>query len=124
MNERAMDIYNRHNNGESFSSIAESYGISRCRASQIFNKTKMKVEALNTPLDLNILIDFLYIAAEKLGIDHSMSIRTYNCLRRYRIRTVEDFMKTTDDELLQIRNMGPKSVDFCLKAKEVMACQE
>jgi RNA polymerase sigma factor (sigma-70 family) len=39
-----------------------------------------------------------------------LSTRTYNCLRRARIRTIEDLKTKTNADLLRIRYMGKKSV--------------
>jgi len=39
------------------------------------------------------------------------SYRTYNCLRRFGINTLEELMNTTDEDLKQIRNFGRKSLE-------------
>ena len=38
------------------------------------------------------------------------SVRTYNCLKKANIQTVGDLCKTTEDELMNIRNFGRKSL--------------
>ena len=49
---------------------------------------------------------------EKWPIEElDLSIRSYNCLARAGIKTVEDLMKKTDEEIRNIRNFGKKSYD-------------
>ena len=38
-----------------------------------------------------------------------LSVRSYNCLRRAGIRTVEDLTKMTEEDLRRMRNLGSKS---------------
>lgn len=38
------------------------------------------------------------------------SVRTYNCLKKANIQTVADLAKTTEEELMNIRNFGRKSL--------------
>jgi DNA-directed RNA polymerase subunit alpha len=40
-----------------------------------------------------------------------LSVRSYNCLKRAGIHTVEDLTKKTEDEMLKVRNLGKKSLD-------------
>ena len=37
-----------------------------------------------------------------------LSVRTYNCLKRARIDTVEQLSQMTDDDLMRIRNFGQR----------------
>lgn len=43
--------------------------------------------------------------------DMDLSVRSYNCLKRASIHTVEDLTKKTEDEMLKVRNLGRKSLD-------------
>ncbi len=43
--------------------------------------------------------------------DLDLTVRTYNCLKREGIATVGELMDRTEQELLEIRNFGSKSVD-------------
>jgi DNA-directed RNA polymerase subunit alpha len=43
--------------------------------------------------------------------DMELSIRSYNCLKRAQIHTVDDLTKKTEDEMLKVRNLGRKSLD-------------
>ena len=40
-----------------------------------------------------------------------LSVRSYNCLKRAGIHTVEDLTKRTEDDMLKVRNLGRKSLD-------------
>lgn len=39
------------------------------------------------------------------------SMRTYNCLKKANVLTVRDLVEKTEDELMEIRNFGKKSLD-------------
>ncbi len=41
----------------------------------------------------------------------SLSVRSYNCLKREGVNTVGDLVQRTEQELLDIRNFGQKSID-------------
>lgn len=43
--------------------------------------------------------------------DLELSVRSYNCLRRAGINTVEELIKKTPEELAVVRNLGKKSLD-------------
>ncbi len=43
--------------------------------------------------------------------DLDLSVRSYNCLKRANIHTVEDLTKKTEDEMLKVRNLGVKSLE-------------
>lgn len=40
-----------------------------------------------------------------------LSVRSYNCLKRAGIHTVEDLTKKSEDDMLKVRNLGRKSLD-------------
>ena len=40
-----------------------------------------------------------------------LSVRSFNCLKRVNINTVEDLISKTDDEMIKIRNLGRKSLE-------------
>ena len=56
-------------------------------------------------LDKNKLI------LEKTIEEMDLSVRSYNCLKRANIHTVEDLTKKTEDDMLKVRNLGKKSLD-------------
>ena len=43
--------------------------------------------------------------------DMDLSVRSYNCLKRAGIQTVEDLTRRTEDDMLKVRNLGRKSLD-------------
>lgn len=43
--------------------------------------------------------------------DIDLSVRSYNCLKRAGIHTVEDLIKKSEDDMLKVRNLGRKSLD-------------
>jgi DNA-directed RNA polymerase subunit alpha len=49
-----------------------------------------------------------------------LSVRSYNCLKRAGINTVEDLINKTEDEMMKVRNLGRKSLDDVLgKLQEI-----
>ncbi len=40
-----------------------------------------------------------------------MSVRSFNCLKRAGIDTVEDLISRTGEEMMKVRNLGKKSLD-------------
>ena len=40
-----------------------------------------------------------------------LSVRSFNCLKRANINTVEDLTNKTEDEMMKVRNLGRKSLD-------------
>ncbi|MBQ7339506.1 MAG: DNA-directed RNA polymerase subunit alpha [Clostridia bacterium] len=40
-----------------------------------------------------------------------LTVRSYNCLKRANIHTVEDLTKKTEEDMLKVRNLGKKSLD-------------
>ena len=40
-----------------------------------------------------------------------LSVRSYNCLKRAGIHTIEDLTKKTEENMLKVRNLGKKSLD-------------
>ncbi len=40
-----------------------------------------------------------------------MSVRSFNCLKRAGIDTVEDLTKRTAEDMIKVRNLGKKSLD-------------
>lgn len=40
-----------------------------------------------------------------------LSVRSYNCLKRASINTVEELIKKTEDDMMKVRNLGRKSLE-------------
>lgn len=50
--------------------------------------------------------------------DLDLSVRSYNCLKRAGIHTVEDLIKRTEEDMLKVRNLGRKSLEEVIKKLE------
>jgi DNA-directed RNA polymerase subunit alpha len=44
-----------------------------------------------------------------------LSVRSYNCLKRAGINTVEDLINKTEDDMMKVRNLGRKSLEEVLQ---------
>ena len=44
-----------------------------------------------------------------------LSVRSFNCLKRANINTVEELVSKTPDEMMKVRNLGRKSLDEVLQ---------
>lgn len=82
---------------------------------------KILVEHLNIICDLNNISDLSGVMAEKkidvitktleTPIEEiEFSVRTYNCLKRANINTVQDLIDKRETEVTKIRNLGKKSL--------------
>ena len=43
--------------------------------------------------------------------DMDLSVRSYNCLKRAGIDTLEDLTQKTEDDMIKIRNLGRKNLE-------------
>ena len=43
--------------------------------------------------------------------DLELSVRSYNCLKRAGISTVQDLANKTEADMMKVRNLGKKSLD-------------
>ena len=43
--------------------------------------------------------------------DLDLSVRSYNCLKRAGINTVEDLTNKTEEDMMKVRNLGRKSLE-------------
>ena len=59
--------------------------------------------------------------ALEMSIDElELSVRSYNCLKRAGINTVEELCNKTPEEMMKVRNLGRKSLEEVLeKLKEL-----
>ena len=49
-----------------------------------------------------------------------LSVRSFNCLKRANINTVEDLISTTEDEMMKVRNLGRKSLEEVINKLNMM----
>ncbi len=65
--------------------------------------------------DTEIMVDKGEDAKEKvleMTIEElDLSVRSFNCLKRAGINTVEDLINKTEEEMMKVRNLGKKSLD-------------
>ena len=92
---------------------------------------KVLSEHLNSFIDLSenaktvdIMVDKVNNEKEKvleMNIDElELSVRSYNCLKRAGINTVEELCSKTSEDMMKVRNLGRKSLDEVLaKLKEL-----
>ena len=90
---------------------------------------KIMMEHLKLFTDLTESVDNVEIMVEKEeeSIDRLMemtveeldlSVRSYNCLKRAGINTVEELVKKTEEDMMKVRNLGKKSLQ---EVKEKLA---
>ena len=49
-----------------------------------------------------------------------LSVRSFNCLKRANINTVEDLTRKTEDEMMKVRNLGRKSLEEVINKLAMM----
>ena len=79
---------------------------------------KILNEHLNLFVDLSdeaknaeIMVESVATVKEKVLEMLDMSVRSFNCLKRAGIDTVEDLINRTEDEMIRVRNLGKKSLE-------------
>ena len=92
---------------------------------------KVLSEHLNSFIDLSEKARMAEVIVEKeeddpqkvmdMNIDElEMSVRSYNCLKRAGINTVEELTNRTPEDMMKVRNLGRKSLEEVLaKLKEL-----
>lgn len=92
---------------------------------------RVLVEHLNLFVDLSenaksvdVMVESVTDEMEKvleMNIDElELSVRSYNCLKRAGINTVEELINKTPEDMMKVRNLGRKSLDEVLaKLKEL-----
>ena len=49
-----------------------------------------------------------------------LSVRSFNCLKRAGINTVEDLISKTQDDMMKVRNLGHKSLEEVINKLDTM----
>ena len=92
---------------------------------------KIMTEHLELFIDLSEISKNTQVMVEKeddekekvleMSIDElELSVRSYNCLKRAGINTVEELTNKTSDDMMKVRNLGRKSLEEVLaKLKEL-----
>ena len=52
-----------------------------------------------------------------------LSVRSYNCLKRAGINTVEDLTNKTEEDMMKVRNLGRKSLEEVLQKLQILNLQ-
>ena len=60
--------------------------------------------------------EMLELTIEELDL----SVRSFNCLKRANINTVEDLISKTEDEMMKVRNLGRKSLEEVINKLAMM----
>lgn len=88
----------------------------------IQDHTNLFVELVESMKDLSILQaredEKQHKVLEMSIEDMDLSVRSYNCLKRANINTVNDLTKKSKDDMLKVRNLGLKSLEEVIKKLE------
>ena len=82
------------------------------------------IDLSQTAKSAEVMIDKEHDEKEKvleMSIDElELSVRSFNCLKRAGINTVEELTNKTSDDMMKVRNLGRKSLEEVLaKLKEL-----
>ena len=89
----------------------------------------MLVDHLNLFIDLTEHVSNVEIMVEKeedqkekvleMTIEElDLSVRSYNCLKRAGINTVEELANKSEDDMMKVRNLGKKSLEEVIQKLE------
>jgi DNA-directed RNA polymerase subunit alpha len=88
----------------------------------IQDHTQLFVDLVEGMNDVNILKtpeeDIQQKTLEMTIEDMDLSVRSYNCLKRAGINTIQDLTKRSKDDMLKVRNLGLKSLEEVIKKLE------
>lgn len=85
-------------------------------AAKIMNDLLLEfVNLVDKMSDNSILVDHEDNKQQKVLLtnieDLDFSVRSYNCLKRAGINTIQDLTQKSEDDMLKVRNLGKKSLD-------------
>lgn len=91
--------------------------------------SKVLVEHLSLFIDLTEHVNSIEVMVEKeedqkekvleMSIDElDLSVRSYNCLKRAGINTVEELANKSEDDMMKVRNLGKKSLEEVIQKLE------
>ena len=91
-------------------------------AKVVLDHVKMFVDLIDSMGDLEILVSATenkQVKVLEMAIeDMDLSVRSYNCLKRANINTIEDLTKKSKDDMLKVRNLGLKSLEEVINKLE------
>ena len=85
---------------------------------------KVLVEHLNLFIDLTEHVSSVEIMVQKEKVlemtieELDLSVRSYNCLKRAGINTVEELANKSEDDMMKVRNLGKKSLEEVIQKLE------
>lgn len=82
----------------------------------LFNTLSQNADDISIMIDKedNVKEKVLEMTIEELDL----SVRSYNCLKRASINTVEELTSKTEDEMMKVRNLGKKSLEEVVQKLE------
>lgn len=85
---------------------------------------KLFIDLSENARNAEVIVDAVDDEIDKvleMNIDElELSVRSYNCLKRAGINTVEELTNKTPEDMMKVRNLGRKSLDEVLaKLKEL-----
>ena len=83
-------------------------------------KADGEVEVLNPELHIATLGPAASLNMELTIEELDLSVRSFNCLKRANINTVEDLISKTEDEMMKVRNLGRKSLEEVINKLAMM----
>ena len=85
----------------------------------IQDHTNLFVELVDSMNELEVMAtktDDIQSKVLEMNIeDLDLSVRSYNCLKRAGINTINDLTKKSKEDMIKVRNMGSKSIDEVIK---------
>lgn len=108
--DRIREVWNAHENGESYSSIAQRMGLSRARVNQLSKQYEDYISKKQ----------FYDVVMPIVDVDLGTATRIYNALRRNFGNGISlyDALDKSDDEYMKCRNIGVKSLSAVSKLRE------
>ncbi len=77
---------------------------------QIFVDLERRSE-VEEVVEAEVMAEPINKMGETLIEDVDFSVRTYNCLKRANINTVQDLINKSQDDMMKVRNLGKKSLE-------------
>lgn len=92
-------------------------------AAKILNEhLKLFVDLSEVAMNADIIVEREETIKEKvleMSIEElDLSVRSFNCLKRAQIDTVEDLVNKTQDDMIKVRNLGKKSLEEVIQKLE------
>ena len=83
---------------------------------QVWNYGYVGDDARTVDVTVRRLREKIELTIEELDL----SVRSFNCLKRANINTVEDLISKTEDDMMKVRNLGRKSLEEVINKLAMM----